>query len=213
MTDTYNSLPPQPDAPLPPYYGRDAQNSYYDQQDNLAKMRMDVEQEIRNFRHALEGKELMDVNYKDDKTGKIFTKKEWVTVIDESENTLNSFGVSLMMNIISPEMRKTTTLSYWEPEEIDRNMEEWTEVLSDIIAFNAEKMGINTDEKIARIGALMTQAYMKIASSYKRARNGREGSHLAPQWNITENLTPNIPVSSPSPKRFNFGGKWGKKGY
>ena len=97
----------------------------------------------------------------------------WVEEENKDLVTLNEFGVTSLMEIITKYIDKNTILSYYSEKRI-------YEILSDIgdemvlfIQCNYEQMGMNTYFKKTKFRLLITTTLHIIESTYRRALHGR----------------------------------------
>lgn len=118
---------------------------------------------------------------KDPKTGK---EKE---VVDEDLQTLNDYGVSLIMNTIGSYLNRNTVLSNYDIDRINEILYDLGNKIRIIIYCSYERMGLVTDTKRSRYAFIVMSVLHAVESAYRRALNGEESKGLRTARVVTQN--------------------------
>jgi len=145
---------------------------------NLIVWQLEVDNVLERIEHLLKGE---IVGYDEDGS-QIYVKPE-----DTSLITLNSYGVQLVMNIISFYLNRNTILSHYKEERINKILFDLGNKLANLIYINYEKMGMDSIEKRSRYPMLVINILNTVESTYNRALRGGERESLRTARVVTQN--------------------------
>lgn len=97
----------------------------------------------------------------------------WKEQEDKDLITLNAFGVTSLMEIITKYIDKNTLLSYYKEERIYEILSDLGDEMVLFILCNYEKLGMNTYFKKTKFRLLITTTLHIIESTYRRALSGK----------------------------------------
>lgn len=165
---------------------------------NMIKAQMETQELLERLEHFYRG----DFQKPNEK-GKLI----WVPQKDKELVTLNDFGVSSMMEIVSKYLDKNTVLSYYTEERIYEVLADLGDDLVTFMFCNYEKMGMDTRFKRSKFRILITSTLHIIESAYRRAIRGQTFENLN-QSKLGESQRGGVPIANTSKARF---GTWAKR--
>ncbi len=165
--------------------------------DNFLHHQLATEEMLEKLEHYYRG----DVMGPDD-NGDIIWKEQ----TDKDLVTLNEFGVTSFMEIITKYIDKNTILSNYKEQRIYEIMGDIGDEMTLFLLCNYEKMGMDTYFKKTKFRLLITTTLHMIESTYRRALHGNtmeeiNQSKVVGQFGMGNNQNLNSPMT---PKRPNF---------
>lgn len=151
----------------------------YNNQDNnnLIVYQLSFQDELDNIFHLLRG----DIK-QEDKEGNLI----YIECSDE-DKPLNDFGVQRIMNKISFYLHKGMILGYYmEPKEFYPAILTLMEDISDYMADNFIKLGMDTDDKIKMYPFIVDAIKDNVVNVYRRNLFGRELNSLRQSRMVTQ---------------------------
>lgn len=150
---------------------------------NLIEWQLELDNIKEELKHLLRGDIL-----KEDKKGNPY----YVSPDDDSLKPLNEYGVQFIMNILSSYLNRNTILSNYDEDRIYKILYDIGYEITDQIYLNAEKMGLDTPDKIKRYPMIVLQLIHTIESAYNRAYKGGERESLRSARIVTQsdNMNP-----------------------
>ena len=128
----------------------------------------------------------------------------WKTQENKDLITLNEFGVTSLMEIITKYIDKNTILSYYSETRIYEIMADIGDEMVLFIVCNYEKMGMDTYFKKTKFRLLIITTCHIIESTYRRALNGRTMEEINQSKVIGQFGNPNMPQGNGSGKKQNW---------
>ena len=126
--------------------------------------------------------------------------QSWMTPEDKELITLNAFGVSSMMEIVTKYIDKNTALSYYSEQRVYEIMGDIGDDMVLFLLCNYEKMGMDTYFKKTKFRMLISSTLHIIESTYRRAIQGKTSQILNESRIVTQseglgtgNIHPHIP--------------------
>lgn len=98
----------------------------------------------------------------------------WKSNPNQKENTLNDFGVQVIMKILSMYINRNTILSDYTDKEIAYKVLDFGKRLNNLIFMKYEEMGIDTEDKRKEYETIVGSMTDLVHSAYARAKDGRE---------------------------------------
>ena len=132
--------------------------------DDVAKWQLELNDILEKAEHVLRG----DV-VKFDQGNTI-----WTARADPEENTLNEFGVQLIMKILSMYINRNTILSDFTSEEIGYKVLDFGKELNNLIFMKYEEMGMDDEDKRKEYSIIIREMVDIVHSAYARAKDGME---------------------------------------
>ncbi len=163
-----------------------AQNSMFGggNDPNLIEFQLELDNILDRVEHLLKGDILEEVD------GNLI----YVKSPDKNNRPLNHYGVQFLMNVLSFYLNRNTILSNYSSERIDEILYDIGYELTDQIYLNAEKMGLDTEEKRKRYSIIVLQIVHTIESAYKRAYMGEERRTLRETTIVTQSANQQNPM-------------------
>jgi len=166
-----------------------ASNSFFQTQkdDNLIKWQLELDSILERVEHLLRG----------DKPTFVKGNLIWKSPKDNKDRTLNDFGVSEIMKILSMYLNRNTILSNYDEETINFKVYDFGMEIADLFYLKYEAMGLITLEKRKLYPMIIRMIVDVVHSSYLRALHGgeRESLGTARQITQTEPLTHGVNVN------------------
>jgi hypothetical protein len=132
--------------------------------ENLIKYQLDIEGELLRIERLLRKQKPED----DGKGNIIYVNPK------KEDELLNEYGINETLNLLSWYLNKDIILSYYEDEQINNIMHNFSIQLSDLFFTNMEKFGLDTEEKKKHYPMIITNIVNIVDATYRRALNGRE---------------------------------------
>lgn len=132
--------------------------------DDVARWQLELNDILERAEHILKGDIVKFEN------GNII----WTARSDPETNTLNSFGVQLIMKILSMYINRNTILSDYEAEEINFKVLDFGKRLNDLIFMKYDDIGMDNEDKRKEYTMLVGEMVDLVHSAYARAKDGRE---------------------------------------
>jgi len=98
----------------------------------------------------------------------------WTPRKNPEENTLNDYGVQLIMKILSMYINRNTILSDYTEDEVCYKVLDFGKRLNDLIFMKYEEIGMDTEDKRKEYPMLVGEMVDIVHSAYARAKDGRE---------------------------------------
>jgi len=132
--------------------------------DDVARWQLELNDILEKAEHVLKG----DV-VKFEK-GSIL----WIARSDPQNNTLNEYGVQLIMKCLAMYINRNTILSDFTEEEVRLQTYDFARKLNDLIFMKYDEMGMNTEDKRKEYPIIVEMMKAIVYSAYSRAKDGRE---------------------------------------
>lgn len=136
--------------------------------EDIVRWQLELNDILERAEHILKGDIVV---FKD---GQIF----WQTNPNPKGNSLNNFGVQLIMKVLSTYITRNTILGNYKDEEVRYKVLDFGKKLNDLIFMKYEEMGMNTEDKRKEYPMLVGQMVDIVHSSYTRAKDGGERRSL-----------------------------------
>ena len=98
----------------------------------------------------------------------------WKTRLDPEKNTLNEYGVQLIMKCLSMYINRNTILSDFTEEEVRYKTLDFSKELNNLIFMKYDEMGMDTEDKRKEYPMIIREMADIVHSAYARAKDGRE---------------------------------------
>jgi len=170
---------------------------------DFLKLQLEVNDILERIQHILKN----DV-IEFDKEG----NRVWKPNPNPEEVPLNDYGVHLIMSKLTTYINRDVLLSNLDDKTINKTLLEFGKLLSELIYYQAKKMGMDTDRKIQLYESLILQIVDLVYVTWRRAYGGQERATIGKTTQVNENILshPDAQQSSkPSifnPRRY-FGGR------
>lgn len=157
---------------------RTAQHSAFatKQDENLIRWQLELNDILERAEHVLRGD---IITFKDEKL-------IWEKNPNSQENTLNDFGVQLIMKTISTYINRNTILSDYTNQEINFKVFDFGRELNNLIFMKYEVMGMDNEEKRKEYPMLVREMVDIVHSAYKRALMGGERRSLREMISVSQ---------------------------
>jgi len=132
--------------------------------DDVARWQLELNDILEKAEHVLSG----DI-VKIEKGETIWTKRP-----DPQNNTLNAFGVQLIMKCLAMYINRNTILSDFSDEEVRYKTLDFGKELNNLIFMKYDEMGMDTEDKRKEYPMIIREMVDIVHSAYARARDGRE---------------------------------------
>jgi hypothetical protein len=132
--------------------------------DDVARWQLELNDILEKAEHILRGD---NVRYKD---GAVI----WMPREDAENNTLNEYGVQLIMKVLSMYINRNTILSDYTEEEVRLKTLDIGKELNNLIFKKSDEMGLITEDKRKEYPMIVREITDVIHSAYARAKDGRE---------------------------------------
>lgn len=158
------------------------------QDQNLIVFQLELDNILEKIEHLLRG----DIIEEDDQGNIFYAPPKNISGVDKGKvntdlQTLNEYGVQLVMNIISFYLNRNTILSCYIEDRIYEIIYDLGDELADLIYCNYEKMGMDTTQKKSRYPLLVISILHIVESTYNRALSGGERESLRSARVVTQN--------------------------
>lgn len=152
------------------------------QQENMIKWQLEVDNILERIEHVLRGDEL---TYQD---GHLI----WKRVAKEEDQQLNNYGVTTILRILSTYLNRNTILSNYDEKTINYKVLDFGKELNNLFFMKYEAYGMIGLEKRKNYPMMHKEIVDIVHSAYLRALHGGERTSLreARQVTQTENLLP-----------------------
>jgi len=162
-TEERQDISQQPQRPNP--QNNVAQSSFNSKvSDDVARVQLELDDILAKAEHTLRGDIVKFEN------GNVI----WTPNPKPLENTLNDFGVQLIMKILSMYINRNTILSDYTEEEVRYKTLDIGKEMNNLIFMKYEEMGIDDGQKRKEYPIIIRQMTDIIHSAYARAKDGRE---------------------------------------
>ena len=98
----------------------------------------------------------------------------WTTRKDLTKNTLNDYGVQLIMKCLAMYINRNTILSDFTEEEVRYKTLDFGHKLNDLIFMKYDEMGMDNEDKRKEYPMIIREMVDIVHSAYARAKDGRE---------------------------------------
>ena len=132
--------------------------------DDIARWQLELNDILEKAEHVLKGD---IVEFKGGQT-------IWSANPFPDTNTLNEFGVQLIMKCLSMYVNRNTILSDYTDEEIRYKVLDFGKTLNNLVFMKYEEMGLDTEDKRKEYPMLVREMVDIVHSAYARARDGGE---------------------------------------
>lgn len=150
-------------------------------QENLIQYQLDLKEELERIEHLLKGQIV-----KRDEDGNEY----WADADDDNLKPFNTYGVQLIMNVISFYLNRNTLLSNYSEDMINWKMKDLGDEMADLIFMKYEEMGMDTPEKKKLFGIIIREIIDTVHSAYLRALNGGERESLRTARHVSQSVNP-----------------------
>jgi len=132
--------------------------------DDVARWQLELNDILEKAEHVLKG----DV-VKFENGSTIWASKE-----DPETNTLNEYGVQLIMKCLTMYINRNTILSDFTGEEVRYKTLDFGKELNNLIFMKSEEMGMDNEDKRKEYPMIVREMVDIIHSAYARAKDGKE---------------------------------------
>lgn len=153
--------------------------SYYQEEDNLIKWQLDVNDILNNLYHLLKGDK---IKIKDG-------NRIYEEVIVEQQ-PLSEEGVQDILREVHNYIQKNLLLSFYDAKQIDERVYQIGIILNDYMMDNYEKLGMDTEGKQERYELIVIAIVNNVDSAFKRALGGKERESLTKKTMVHQSLSP-----------------------
>ena len=132
--------------------------------DDVARWQLELNDILEKAEHVLKGDEVTF-----DQGNTIWTKRK-----DPDKNTLNDYGVQLIMKCLAMYINRNTILSDFTEEEVRYKTLDFGHKLNDLIFMKYDEMGMDDEDKRKEYPMIIREMVDIVHSAYARAKDGRE---------------------------------------
>lgn len=136
--------------------------------DDLIRLQLEMNDILERAEHILRGDV---VKFKD---GQLI----WDKNPNPKDNTMNEFGVQLIMKILSSYINRNTILADYDDDEVRIKVFDFGRELNNLIFMKYEEMGMDDESKRKEYPMLVRQMVDIVHSAYARAKDGGERRSL-----------------------------------
>ena len=132
--------------------------------DDVARWQLELNDILEKAEHVLKGDV---VKFENGST-------IWTTRDDPELNTLNDYGVQLIMKCLAMYINRNTILSDYTGEEVRYKTLDFGKELNNLIFMKSEEMGMDTEDKRKEYPMIVREMVDIVHSAYARAKDGKE---------------------------------------
>jgi len=132
--------------------------------DDVARWQLELNDILEKAEHVLKGDV---VTFENGST-------IWTTRDDPEKNTLNDYGVQLIMKCLAMYINRNTILSDFTGEEVRYKTLDFAKELNNLIFMKSEEMGMDNEDKRKEYPMIIREMADIVHSAYARAKDGKE---------------------------------------
>lgn len=132
--------------------------------DDVARWQLELNDILEKAEHVLKGD---IVKFENGST-------IWARCENPKENTLNDYGVQLIMKCLTMYINRNTILSDFTGEETRLKTLDFAKELNNLIFMKSEEMGMDNEDKRKEYPMIVREMADIVHSAYARAKDGRE---------------------------------------
>lgn len=144
--------------------------------DDLIRLQLQMDDILERAEHILRGDV---VKFKD---GQLI----WGKNPNPKDNTLNEFGVQILLKILSSYLNRNTILSDYDDDEVRIKVFDFGRDINNLIFMKYEEMGMDTENKRKEYVMIVRQMVDIVHSAYGRAKDGGERRSLREMINVQQ---------------------------
>ena len=153
--------------------------SYYQDEDNLIKWQLEVNDIIDTLYHLLRGDSI-----KIEKGNRVWKD------CAKDQMPLSEEGVQNVLREVYNYIQKNLLLSNYDKEQIDMRVFTFGDYFADMIMDSYEAIGMDTETKQERYSLIVLSTVNQIDSAYRRALGGKERDSLTKKTMVHQSLNP-----------------------
>lgn len=132
--------------------------------DDVARWQLELNDILEKAEHVLKGD---IVKFENGST-------IWTTRETPEKNTLNDYGVQLIMKCLAMYINRNTILSDFTPDEVCYKTLDFGKELNNLVFMKYDEMGMDTEDKRKEYPMIIREMVDIVHSAYARAKDGRE---------------------------------------
>jgi len=132
--------------------------------DDVARWQLELNDILEKAEHVLKGDV---VKFENGST-------IWTRCDNPQDNTLNDYGVQLIMKCLAMYINRNTILSDFTKEEVCYKTLDFGKELNNLIFMKSEEMGMDNEDKRKEYPMIIREMVDIVHSAYARAKDGRE---------------------------------------
>ena len=132
--------------------------------DDVARWQLELNDILEKAEHVLKGDV---VKFENGST-------IWTTREDPEENTLNDYGVQLIMKCLAMYINRNTILSDFTGEEVRLKTLDFGKELNNLVFMKSDEMGMDNEDKRKEYPMIIREMVDIVHSAYARAKDGKE---------------------------------------
>lgn len=144
--------------------------------DDVARWQLELNDILEKAEHVLRGDVVRFEN------GNVI----WMPRKDPQSNTLNDYGVQLIMKCLSMYINRNTILSDFDATEVKLKTLDFGKELNNLIFMKYEEMGMDTEDKRKEYPMIVREMVDIVHSAYARAKDGRERESYRKMINVSQ---------------------------
>jgi len=165
----------------------DNQQTNYGQQSSFAGRNMNMSDVARWQLELNDLLEQAEHILKGDIVGHENGKRIWKPNPNPEKNSLNDYGVRLIMLDLQNYVNRHIVLGDYDKDEINKIVLEYGKKLNDLVFMKYEEMGMDDEEKRKEYRSIVLNVTNLVYASYKRALDGGERRSLREMVNVNQN--------------------------
>ncbi len=160
--------------------------------DDVARWQLELNDILEKAEHVLKGDV---VKFENGST-------IWTTREHPEKNTLNDYGVQLIMKCLAMYINRNTILSDFTPEEVRLKTLDFGKELNNLVFMKSDEMGMDDEDKRKEYPMMIREMVDIVHSAYARAKDGKERESYrkmitVSQQNQAQQMTGGMPVPMP----------------
>jgi len=144
--------------------------------DDVARWQLELNDILEKAEHVLKGDV---VTFENGQT-------TWTTKEHPEDNTLNDYGVQLIMKCLAMYINRNTILSDFTGEEVRYKTLDFGKELNNLVFMKSEEMGMDDEDKRKEYPMLIREMVDIVHSAYARAKDGRERESYRKMISVTQ---------------------------
>jgi len=144
--------------------------------DDVARWQLELNDILEKAEHVLKGDV---VKFENGST-------IWTAQDHPEENTLNEYGVQLIMKCLAMYINRNTILSDFTPDEVCYKTLDFGKELNNLVFMKSEEMGMDNEDKRKEYPMIIREMVDIVHSAYARAKDGRERESYRKMISVTQ---------------------------
>jgi len=144
--------------------------------DDVARWQLELNDILEKAEHVLKGDV---VTFENGQT-------QWTSREHPEENTLNEYGVQLIMKCLAMYINRNTILSDFTKEEVCYKTLDFGKELNNLVFMKSDEMGMDDEDKRKEYPMLIREMVDIVHSAYARAKDGRERESYRKMISVTQ---------------------------